>query len=483
MRVLHVASECYPLIKTGGLADVVAALPAAQRGLGTDARLLLPGFPAVLDGLVDARPVWGLPDPWSGGTARLILGRTPDDVPCYAIDAPGLFDRPGNPYLGPDGHDWPDNYRRFGLLSWTAAWLAGSDGGWRWRPDVVHAHDWQAGLAPAYLTLRPDPRPATVVTIHNIAYQGLFPPSRLGELQLPAWSFGVDGVEFYGNIGFLKAGLFYADRLSTVSPSYAREIQTPDGGWGLGGLLTTRSADLWGILNGVDYQVWNPETDPHLVANYAIDRLDAKLANKTALQEEFGLDVRADAPLFGVVTRLTVQKGFDLLLESVPQLVEWVAQVVLLGSGERRLENGFRDLTRIFPGRVGVNIGYDEAQSHRIQGGADVIMLPSRSEPCGLIQMYGLRYGTLPLVRRVGGLGDTVVHADDHAIEVGSATGFVFDHADTGGLLWACGRAIQLYHQPDRWHRVQRHAMAQDFSWDQSARRYDAMYRSVFADV
>src|SRR5690349_10919284 len=261
MRILFVASECYPLIKTGGLADVVGALPPALRGLGVDVRLLLPGFPAVLDGLVDKRPAYTIEDPWTG-SARLVFGHTPDGTPAYAIEAPTLYGRGGNPYLAPDGKDWPDNGVRFALLGWAAAWLAGEAGGWRWRPDVVHGHDWQAGLAPAYLTLRGGPRPATVTTIHNIAYQGLFPPSQLGMLRLPPESYGMGGVEFYGHVGFLKAGLYYADRITTVSPTYAHEIQTPDGGWGLNGLLTSRAADLRGILNGVDYTIWNPETDP-----------------------------------------------------------------------------------------------------------------------------------------------------------------------------------------------------------------------------
>jgi starch synthase len=482
MRVLHVASEVYPLIKTGGLADVAAALPAALMRIGVDARILVPGYPAVLDKLADLRPVRTLADPWTIGGTVLMKGVTPDGVPCYVVDAPEMYGRPGNPYLGPDGKDWPDNHFRFALLSWVAAWIAGEDGGRRWRPDVVHGHDWQAGLAPAYLTLGGGPHAATVLTIHNIAYQGLFPASLLGPLQLPASSFSVDGLEYYDQIGFLKAGLFYSDRITTVSPTYAEEIQSPDGGWGLHGLLASRAGDLWGILNGVDYDVWSPDTDPHIVQRYDADNLDAKAANKSALQAEFRLDVRADAPLFGVVSRLTPMKGFDLLLSAIPPLVEQGAQFALLGSGEGWLEDGFRALEERFPGQVGVFLGYDEPLSHRIQAGSDVILLPSRSEPCGLIQLYGLRYGTLPLVRRAGGLADTVVDAQDWAIDQGEATGFVFDNASVDELMSACRRALALWRDPARWRSVQRAAMAKDFSWAASARRYLDMYRSVYTD-
>jgi starch synthase len=482
MRVLHVASEVYPLIKTGGLADVAAALPAAQIKIGVDARLLVPGYPAVLDKLADLKPVRTLADPWTTGGTVLMLGRTPDGVPCYVVDAPEMYGRPGNPYLGPDGRDWPDNHLRFALLGWVAAWLAGPDGGWRWRPDVVHGHDWQSGLAHAYLELRGGPRPATVLTIHNIAYQGLFPASRLGELQLPAASFDVDGLEYHGQIGFLKAGLYYADRISTVSPTYADEIQSIDGGWGLHGLLASRAPDLWGILNGVDYDVWSPAADPALVQRYDVDTLDDKRIDKAALREEFGLRQRDDAPLFGVVSRLTPMKGFDLLLSAIPELVEEGAQFAVLGSGEGWLEDGFRSLSERHAGDVGVFVGYDEPLSHRVQAGCDVIMLPSRSEPCGLIQLYGLRYGTLPLVRRVGGLADTVVDAEPQAIDQERATGFVFDQPTVEELLAACRRALALWRDQARWRSVQRVAMRQDFSWTASAKRYLDMYRSAYPD-
>jgi starch synthase len=483
MRVLHVASECYPLVKTGGLADVVGALPPALIGLGVDARILLPGYPAVLRGVPDLRVLADLPSPWAGAPARILAGRTADGVPCYVVDAPRLYDRPGNPYLDPQGRDWADNHRRFALLGWAAAWLAGEGAAWRWRPDVVHAHDWQAGLAPAYVALRQWPRPATITTIHNIAYQGVFPPSVLADLAIPPEAFRIDGVEYHGQIGFLKAGLWYADKITTVSPSYAREIQGPLGGMGLEGLLEGRAADLWGILNGVDYGVWDPATDPHLPARYSPEGLAGKAACKDALQAEFGLAREPAAPLFGVVSRLTQQKGFDLLLHAAVRLVERGGQLAVLGSGERGLEDGFKALAQRFPGRVGTVIGYDEALSHRVQGGSDVVVMPSRSEPCGLVQMYALRYGTLPLVRRTGGLADTVVDADGPALAGGSATGFLFDEAEVGALSHAIGRAIDLHRDRKAWRRVQRAAMAQDFSWTASARRYLDLYRILFPDI
>ncbi|WP_207480732.1 glycogen synthase GlgA [Arenibaculum pallidiluteum] len=481
MRVLHVASEFYPLVKTGGLADVVGALPGALLGIGVDARLLLPGYPRILDGLSGIRVVGELPNPWGGAPARLLVGRTAEGVACYAVDSPRLYDRPGNPYLDPQGRDWADNHRRFALLGWAAAWLAGEGGGWRWRPDIVHAHDWQAGLAPAYIGLRQWPRPATVSTIHNIAYQGVFPPTVLNELAIPPEAYSIDGLEYHGQIGFLKAALWYADRITTVSPTYALEIQTPEGGMGMEGLLQGRAGDLSGILNGVDYGVWSPATDARLPARYTAEDMAGKAACKAALQAEFALDADPAAPLFGVISRLTQQKGFDLLLHAAPRLLAQGAQLAVLGSGEAALEEGFQALAQRHPGQVGTFIGYDEALSHRVQGGADVIVMPSRSEPCGLVQMYALKYGSLPLVRRTGGLADTVVHAAPGML--GAATGFVFDDADVQGLSWGFAAALELYRDPEAWRRVQRNAMAQDFSWTASARHYRDLYRDLFPDV
>jgi len=479
MRVLFVTSECYPLVKTGGLGDVIAALPRALNELGADARVLLPGYPAVLDGLDDTRTVRALSGLPGVGNGRLIAGRLPGGVPAYALEAPALFGRAGNPYVGPGGHDWADNHLRFAALGWAAAEFARQTSSRQWRPDILHGHDWQAGLMPAYVAFMGGRRPGTVMTIHNIAYQGQFSPAHLAALQLPPHCYQVNGVEYYGGIGFLKAGLYYADRLSTVSPTYAREIQDAEYGCGLEGLLSTRTDEMDGILNGVDYGIWNPAADPLLAEPYDADRLDAKARHKAALQAEFGLEARPEAPVFAMVSRLNWHKGADLLLAALPALIARGGQLVMLGTGDKDLEAAFRAAAAAQPRQAGVHIGYDEALAHRIQAGADVLLVPSRAEPCGLTQLYALRYGTLPLVRRTGGLEDTVIDATPAALADGCATGFAFDEATVAGLTWAIRRAIDLYRTPERWRAIQRHAMTRDFSWAGSAQAYLDLYRKI----
>jgi starch synthase len=477
MQVLFVASELFPLVKTGGLADVCGALPPALAAEGVDARVLIPGYPAVLQGLAEPRVVqelYGL----FGDNARLVEGRIGNGTAVIAVDAPHLYSRPGNPYLGADRRDWPDNDVRFAALGWVAAEI-GRQGVGGWQPDVVHAHDWQGGLAPVYLALEGGRRPATVLTIHNLAYQGLFPAHRLGALRLPATTFTVDGVEFYGKVGVLKAGLIYADRITTVSPTYAREIQTSEQGYGLEGVLIKRSADLVGIMNGIDESVWDPARDPHLAARYSVEDLDAKAADKAALQARLGLSPAPEAPLFGVVSRLTPQKGLDLLLEAVPMLIARGAQLAVLGTGDTDLEEGFGIAAASDPAQVGVVIGYDEGLAHLIQGGADAIVVPSRSEPCGLTQLYGLRYGTVPVVARAGGLADSVVDANTAALEDGVATGYVFAPVSAEALIETLHLAIDLYALPVRWRQVQRRGMTRDVGWRKSAGRYAALYREL----
>ncbi len=478
MRVLFVTSECYPVVKTGGLADVSAALPPALNQLGVDARVLLPGYPAVLNGLEGKRPVRALSGLPGVGRGALVEGRLPGGVVAYAIEAPGLYGRPGNPYLSPAGQDWADNHLRFAALGWAAAEFATVADG-QWRPDILHGNDWQAGLMPAYAAFLGSRRPATVMTTHNIAYQGWFPPSYLDVLRLPVHSYHTEGVEYYGGIGFLKAGLHYADRLTTVSPTYAREIQSAEHGCGLEGLLAARTDVLTGILNGVDYGIWNPAIDPYLAAPYDHATLEAKARNKAALQAEFGLAVDPDAPLFAMVSRLNWHKGADLLPEVLPALFARGGQVVLLGTGDAELESALYALAGAHPRSAGVHIGYDEARAHRIQAGADVLMVPSRAEPCGLTQLYAMRYGTLPLVRRTGGLEDTVIDATPAALADNCATGFAFDEATASGLGWAIRRAIDLYRAPERWRMLQRRAMTRDFSWTASAREYLELYRGL----
>ena len=482
LRVLHVTAELYPWVKSGGLGDVAAALPPALTALGVDARLLLPGFRGFLDAFPGITDVARLQTPFAPERVRVGLARVPSSqLPAYLVDQPGFYDRPGNPYAGPDGHDWPDNHRRFGLFGWIAAELArGADPGW--SPHILHLHDWHGGLAPAYLTARP-PAPGhvpTVFTIHNLAYQGLFPAALLPELAVPLGFFSIDGVEFNGLVSFIKAGLFYADRLTTVSPTYAREIQTPGFGCGLDGLLRTRRGALTGILNGVDPNLWDPRHDPILPRSYGIeDVASGKPIAKAALQRHLGLDDHPDAPLFGVVSRMTPQKGLDLLLASLPEILDDGSRLAILGSGDSDLERGFSTAAAAHKGGIAVEIGYDEALSHLIIAGADIILVPSRFEPCGLTQLYALRYGTLPLVRRVGGLADSVVDATAVSLADGSADGFAFDGDSPSALMTAVRRAATLFREHAIWLRMMRRAMTRDFSWTAAARQYVAVYHEL----
>jgi starch synthase len=480
MRALHAAAELFPWVKTGGLGDVIAALPPALAALDVDVRLVLPGFTAFLDAL-PLTEIARLRTPFAAERVRIALAELPQSRVCgYLVDHPAFYDRPGSPYADPDGRDWPDNHRRFALLGWVAAALAqGADPAW--RPDILHAHDWHAGLAPPYLRAAGAPVPS-VFTVHNLAYQGFFPAGAFADLALPSSFFAIDGVEFYGGVSFLKAGLFYADRLTTVSPTYAREIQTPAFGAGLDGLLRSRADVLTGILNGVDPTIWSPENDPLLPRQYGPDDAAAgKDAAKKILQRRLALDEIPDRPLFGAVTRLSAQKGFDLLLAALPEFIAGGGSLVLLGSGDADLETAFVAAAASHPGRIGIAIGYDEALSHLIMAGADVILVPSRFEPCGLTQLYALRYGALPLVRRTGGLADTVVDANAVTLAEGSATGFAFDEESPEALLEAAQRAIALYADGSSWQRVMRQAMTRDFSWDAAARQYKALYTRLTA--
>jgi starch synthase len=483
MRVLHVCAELYPLLKTGGLADVTGALPPALAPLGCDSRVLLPGFPAMKSGIEDQQLVATLPPRFGADVIRLVCGRLPGSgIVAYMIDAPQLYDRPGNPYSDSANRAYLDNDRRFALLGWVGAWLA-AGGDPHWRPQVVHGHDWHAGMTMAYLKLqehRLGKRLAgSLFTVHNLAYQGVFDASSFAMLELPGYFFDVYGLEYHGQVSFMKAGLFYADQLSTVSPTYAREIQQPEQGCGLDGLLASRAADLHGILNGVDPAVWNPATDPQLPAHYDADHLGAKAECKRALQREFGLREREDALLFAVVSRFTEQKGLQLVLGGLPEMIRRGGQLALLGSGEPAMEAAFLDAARRQPEAVAARIGYDEALSHRIIAGADVILVPSRFEPCGLTQLYGLAYGTLPLVHRVGGLADSVVDCSLENIAEDIATGFVFDGFAQPAYDGAVRRAFALFSRPNDRYRVQRCAMRQHFDWGTAARQYLALYQRV----
>lgn len=479
MRILHVAAEIYPLVKTGGLADVVAALPPALVKRGLDARVLVPGLPGILQGMVDLKPLIRVGPSFGAAVITLHLGRLPDSgLQAYVIEAPFLYQRDGNPYVGPDGHDWSDNHRRFALLGWIAAHLASGELDPEWVPDVVHAHDWHAGLVPVYMAQNPGLKTASVFTVHNLAFRGIFPMDCHAELGLPARKLTPHGIEFHGKISFMKAGLVYSNRITTVSPTYAREICTPEFGCGLEGVLRDRGNTLSGILNGVDYGIWNPN-DPFIAKPYGVDSLHDKVACKHALQSELGLSNHAQGPLFAVVSRLTSQKGMDLLLAALPDLLREGAQLAVLGTGEGDLEAGLKYAATVNPENVAVHIGYDETMSHRFMAGADVLLVPSRFEPCGLTQLYALRYGTLPLVRRVGGLADTVVDATYENIQSDQATGFVFDEASRHALGARIREASALFRDQGLWQQIQRRGMWQNFSWDDSAANYEALYRSL----
>jgi starch synthase len=480
MRVLHVGAEIFPLVKTGGLADVLGALPQALMGQGADVRLLLPGHPAIADAVLHQKLVCNIGPAFGAARITLRLGQMPySEVPVYLIDAPFLFRRPGSPYQASDGSEWPDNAQRFALLGWIGAHLASGELDPTWVPQVLHGHDWHAAMSFAYLAAHPPTAVATVFTVHNLAYQGLFPHGDFGLLGLPARFMASSGLEYHQQISFMKAGLKFAQRVTTVSPTYAREIATHEFGFGLDGVIRGRGADVGGVLNGVDGEVWNPATDPGLAMRYSPTQLAGKARCKEALQTELGLTPRPDATLFGVVSRLTSQKGLDLVLGALPGLLKAGGQLAMQGEGEPALEAAFLAAVAAHPGEVAVRIGYDEGFAHRVIAGSDAILVPSRFEPCGLTQLYGLRYGTLPVVRRVGGLADTVVDATEEAIQADRATGFSFDAATPAALEGAIQRAINARSQPALWTRLMLRAMAQDFSWDGSAQKYMALYRQL----
>lgn len=475
VHVLAVASELYPLVKTGGLADVAGALPLALEAENVATITLLPGYPAVLAALPAAEAVHRFPAMF-GGPARLLRGRAAG-LDLLVLDAPHLFARPGGPYASPDGTDWPDNAFRFAALGLAAAAVA--TGCLRdYRPDILHAHDWQAGLAPAYLHYGGARRPGTVMTVHNLAFQGRFPADLLSLLQLPPDSWSIDGVEFHGAIAFLKAGLALSDRISTVSPTYAAEIRTPEGGMGFDGLLRARAGDLRGILNGIDTKVWNPATDSSISAKFDARRMARRGLNKSAIQDRFSLTASPDALLVGVISRLTWQKGFDQLLENLRPILGLGVQLAVLGAGDRDLEAGFATAAAAYPGQIGCAFGYDEALAHQMQAGLDALLIPSRFEPCGLTQLCALRYGTLPIVARVGGLADTVIDANEAALAAGSATGIQFA---PGMLLVGVERAAALWRQPEIWAAMRHNAMRCDVSWKRPAAQYAVLYRDLIA--
>ena len=478
LRVLFAASEVAPLIKTGGLADVAGSLPSALSALGVDVRILLPGYPQVIDGMKSKGRAANLPSLPGVPPAELLASKHASGVQLLVVQS-AIYERPGGPYQDAAGRDWPDNDLRFGLLSYVAALLSSPSSPFPWVPDILHCNDWQTGLAPAYMRYIDGVRAKTVFTVHNLGYQGVFPPQTTTKLGLPPAALALDGIEYYGNMSFMKAGLQFSDRITTVSPSYAEEIQTEAMGMGMQGLLSHRRDVLTGILNGIDTDAWDPDNDPYIERYYNPGRLAHKEDNRKALRARLGLNDESDVPLFATVGRMTSQKGLDLLAEIAPLLIDFPAQLAVLGSGDDALQTQYQALAQKYPGRVAVQIGFDEGLSHQIEAGADVFVMPSRYEPCGLNQMYSQRYGTPPVVHATGGLRDSVIDASAQTLADKTASGFSFEPLSAKGLLDACRRAADLYRNKRVWRQIQKNGMGRDFSWESSANAYLALYRQL----
>ena len=482
MKVLFVSSEVFPLIKTGGLADVSGSLPNALQSLGVDIRILMPGYPAVLKELTDLQTIGALHHLPHIDHAELLLGTIKETrVKVIVIKAAGLYERDGGPYADPNGLEWQDNPIRFGVLSKAAAILASDHSPIAdWRPDIVHCNDWQTGLAPAYMQLTEHSKAKSIISLHNMAFQGCYAPHWVESLGLPSSGFSIEGFEYHGQLSFLKAGIFYADAITTVSPRYAKEIQTAAFGFGLEGLLSIRGDEIKGILNGIETDEWNPQTDKYLVKNYSHKDLTGKQQVKAALQQYLGLNIDADAPLLGVVSRLTHQKGLDMLIPHLQALIDQGCQFALLGGGEMGLEASFQNIAIHNPGRVSVTIGYNEPLSHQIMAGCDMFIMPSRFEPCGLNQLYGLAYGTPPIVNATGGLADSVIDSNTTHLANKTANGFVMVEASAEGLLASITRAVDMFrHDKSTWLQLQQTGMSQNLSWDKSAQEYYSLYQTL----
>ena len=481
MNILFASAEAHPLIKTGGLADVAGSLPRAIRHQRHDIRLVIPAYQSVLKQaekyfLVAHLELEGVTQP-----VRILTGRLPGStVTVYLVDSPEHFDRPGNPYSMKQGAVWPDNAERFTTFCRAIEALALDNAGLDWQPDIVHCNDWQTALVPPLLE-RHATRPATVFTIHNLAYQGLFDWKVFKKLKLPTDFWSMEAMEFHNQFSFIKGGLVFADWVTTVSPTYAEEIQTSEYGYGLEGLISHRKDNLTGIVNGVDYTVWNPGRDLLIPVQFNARSLTHKIENKLALQEHFGLPRDEKIPVFATISRLVEQKGIDLILGAVPGIVKQKAQLIVLGSGDSKIETGIRAAVKAHPAQVAARIGYDEALSHHIEAGADIFLMPSRFEPCGLNQIYSQRYGTVPIVRNTGGLADTVTDTTKETLEARTATGFSFSGTTVKDLTTTIDRALGYYRQPELWQKIVSNGMKQDFSWKRSALLYLELYETVLA--
>ena len=481
MNILFASAEAHPLIKTGGLADVAGSLPRAIRHQRHDIRLVIPAYQSVLKQvekyfLVAHLELEGVTQP-----VRILAGRLPgSNVTVYLVDSPEHFDRPGNPYSMKQGAVWPDNAERFTTFCRAIEALALDNAGLDWQPDIVHCNDWQTALVPPLLE-RHATRPATVFTIHNLAYQGLFDWKVFKKLKLPTDFWSMEAMEFHNQFSFIKGGLVFADWVTTVSPTYAEEIQTSEYGYGLEGLISHRKDNLTGIINGVDYTVWNPGRDLLIPVQFNARSLTHKIENKLALQEHFALPRDEKIPVFATISRLVEQKGIDLILGAIPGIVKQKAQLVVLGSGDSKIETGIRAAVKAYPKQIAARIGYDEALSHHIEAGADIFLMPSRFEPCGLNQIYSQRYGTVPIVRTTGGLADTVTDTTEESLEARTATGFSFSGTTVKDLETTIDRALGYYRQPELWQKIVSNGMKQDFSWKRSALLYLELYGTVLA--
>jgi starch synthase len=480
-KVLYVASEAYPLMKTGGLADVAGSLPVALKSLRCDVRLLIPAYPDALSKLKNSSSISTISLPGLPGQVNLIEAQLPDSrLKVWLVDYPAAFERPGNPYLDNHGNPWPDNAERFSLLCKVAHSISIDQANLNWQPDIVHCNDWQTGLIAPLLHDHPS-RPATIFTIHNLAYQGLFSRDLFLALGLAETFWTFTALEFHGQLSFIKGGLNFADRISTVSPRYAAEIQTPEFGCGLDGLLRYRSKTLTGIINGIDNTIWNPATDKYIEKNYDRDDLKSKAINRQALQKIFNLAISSEPLLIGFIGRLVDQKGIDIILDSIDSLVKLPIQLVILGTGKSTYENALIKSAKKYSSHISVVIDYDEALAHKIEAGADAFLMPSKFEPCGLNQLYSLKYGTLPIVHQVGGLADTVTDISKKNLAAKIATGITIKDLNCAQLFMAVERTLSLYNKPRSWKNVMRTAMAQEYDWQTSAKQYIKLYREAIA--
>jgi len=480
-KVLYITSEAFPLIKTGGLADVAGSLPVALLKQSQDVRLLLPAYPEVISKISRSKIL--TTHAYYGLQATIIETRLPgSNVLVWLVDCPAVFNRPGGPYIDQHGEAWDDNALRFTILCHAAVDIALDHLKLNWKPDIVHCNDWQTGLVPALLSLHKD-RPATVFTIHNLAYQGNFDYQTFTDLRLPDELWHMEGLEFYNQLSFMKGGLAYADKINAVSPNYAKEILQPEFGYGQDGLLINRQQDLSGIINGIDEKYWNPGTDNFITQKYNRRTLNKKVLNKTALQKQLSMPIDENIPMIGMVSRLVEQKGLDIILQSLDELIQLGAQIVILGTGDIHYEIQLSELANKHPDELKVIIGYNEELAHRIEAASDIYLMPSTFEPCGLNQLYSLRYGTLPIVTAVGGLADTVTDTNKESIANKTANGFIISEPTAESLITKMIQTLEIYKDTNTWRQLQDNAMGFDSSWATSADRYIHLYKQALDKI